>query len=117
MVASIRGVGPKRVAQLNRLGIFTAEDLLSHLPRDYRDLTRCSPVNDMRTGQPWFGLLTIREDAKLNYIRRGLNMVRVRAGDQTGAIVLLFYNQPYYKKALLSGRQYYVYGTPVIQWR
>lgn len=113
MVASIKGVGPKRVAQLNKLGIFTAEDLLSHLPRDYRDLTRCMPVEQLRTGQPWFGLLTIKEDARLSYIRRGLNIVRVRAYDTTGTIAIQFYNQPYYKRALTSGRQYYVYGTPV----
>lgn len=113
VISTIKGIGAARATQLNRLGIFTAEDLLSHLPRDYRDLTKCSFVEQMRTGQPWFGLLTLSENAKLAYIRRGLNIVRVRAKDESGTIVLVFYNQPYYKNALLSGKQYYVYGTPV----
>ncbi len=112
-VQSIKGIGAARTAQFNKLGIYTAEDLLSHLPRDYRDLTKCSVVNQMHTGQPWFGLLTVSENAKLNYIRRGLNIVRVRAGDESGTIVLVFYNQPFYKNSLLSGKRYYVYGTPV----
>ena len=113
LVQTIKGIGAARAAQLNKLGIFTAEDLLSHLPREYHDLTRCSTVEQMHTGQVWFGLLTLSENARLNYIRRGFTIVRVRAGDDSGTIVLVFYNQPYYKNSLLSGKRYYVYGTPV----
>jgi len=41
----IKGVGPNRSALLNKLGIFTLEDLITYYPRDYEegmpDLNRC----------------------------------------------------------------------------
>ena len=33
----IKGVGPARVELLNKLGIFTLEDLITYFPRDYED--------------------------------------------------------------------------------
>lgn len=33
----LKGVGEKRAGLLNKLGIFTIEQLLEYYPRDYRD--------------------------------------------------------------------------------
>ncbi|MEG3071135.1 MAG: hypothetical protein RQM92_10260 [Candidatus Syntrophopropionicum ammoniitolerans] len=38
-VQSIKTIGPRRAASLQKLGIFTVGDLLSHFPRRYEDRT------------------------------------------------------------------------------
>ena len=38
-VANLKGVGPKRVADLATLGIDTIEDLLTYYPTRYNDFT------------------------------------------------------------------------------
>lgn len=111
-IQAVKGIGAARAALFNKLGIQTVEDLLSYLPKDYRDLTQIVPVAQMRTGAPYFGFLTLREDAKLSYVRRNMNIVRVRAGDETGTVALVFYNQPYQKNALKAGKRFYAYGIP-----
>ena len=41
-VKYVKGVGPNRVQLLNKLGIFTLEDLITYYPRTYED--RSKPV-------------------------------------------------------------------------
>ena len=36
-VKYVKGVGPNRVQLLNKLGIFTLEDLITYYPRTYED--------------------------------------------------------------------------------
>jgi ATP-dependent DNA helicase RecG len=46
----IKGVGPQRFAQLQRLGIETVGDLLFHFPRSYEDLTDVRPIAKLTQG-------------------------------------------------------------------
>ena len=39
-VKFIKGVGPNRVKLLNRLGIFTLQDLITYYPRTYEDRSK-----------------------------------------------------------------------------
>ena len=41
---SLPGVGPQRLAQLNKLGLFSIEDLLRWFPRDYEDRRTIRPI-------------------------------------------------------------------------
>ncbi|MBQ9988448.1 MAG: ATP-dependent DNA helicase RecG [Clostridia bacterium] len=111
-VSELKGVGAARQTQLNRLGIRTVEDLISHLPRAYHDLTKLQSMEQMHTGEDWFGALTVLSEAKVGYPRRNFSVLRVHAGDENGRVQLVFYNQPYLKQALTVGRRLYVFGRP-----
>src|SRR5439155_11079597 len=50
-VHTLKGVGPARREQLERLGILTIADLLLHLPRSYEDLTSVSTITQLRAGE------------------------------------------------------------------
>ena len=39
-VKYIKGVGPKKVLLLNKLGIFTLKDLITYYPRTYEDRSK-----------------------------------------------------------------------------
>ena len=47
----VKGIGPKRAAQLESCGILTIEDLLYHLPFRYEDRRRVSKLTDAVPGQ------------------------------------------------------------------
>ncbi len=49
-VTSLKRVGPKVAERLAKLGIFTLQDLLFHLPLRYQDHTRVHPIGSLRPG-------------------------------------------------------------------
>jgi ATP-dependent DNA helicase RecG len=46
----LKGVGPRRAEQLDRLGIRTARDLVFHVPRRYEDASTVAPSGPWRWG-------------------------------------------------------------------
>src|SRR5256885_9924528 len=50
-VTSLRGVGPERAKQLERLDIRTVEDLLLHRPRRYEDRRHLESIGGLREGK------------------------------------------------------------------
>ena len=51
-VTDLRGVGPARAAQLEKLGIRTLYDLLAFFPRDYEDRTNPVTIAQLQPGVP-----------------------------------------------------------------
>ena len=46
----LKGVGPRRAADLKRAGLVTVEDLLYHLPFRYEDRSHMQPIASLRPG-------------------------------------------------------------------
>src|SRR2546427_11785506 len=51
-VTALRGVGPERAKQLERLEVRTVEDLLLHRPRRYEDRRQFRPIAELQLGEP-----------------------------------------------------------------
>ncbi|MCY4044329.1 MAG: ATP-dependent DNA helicase RecG [Cellvibrionales bacterium] len=47
----LKGVGPKMAEKFHTIGIQTVLDLLFHLPRDYQDRTRITPIRECQVGR------------------------------------------------------------------
>lgn len=47
----VKGVGEARAKTLNKLGIFTLEDLITYYPRDYEDRSKTKPLSDVFDGE------------------------------------------------------------------
>ncbi len=47
----LKGVGPKKALQLNKLNIFTVEDLLEFFPRDYIERSVQRPIGTLNEGE------------------------------------------------------------------
>ena len=109
-VELLRGVGPQRAAQLKKLGILTLEDLLSHYPRGYLDLSDPQPI----VKAPFFQTCAIRArvEHKYNGIRlaSGRTLFKVLAADDTGGIELRFFNAKFTVEQLKVGEEYLFYG-------
>ena len=49
----VRGIGPARLKALRDAGLEGVRDLVLYLPREYRDMTRTTPLTDVRAGEPF----------------------------------------------------------------
>ena len=52
----LKGVGPRRAADLERAGLLTLEDLLYRFPLRYEDRSRLQPIASLKPGQTAVGL-------------------------------------------------------------
>lgn len=110
-VKSLKGVGDKKAAALEKLGIYTVEDMLLYFPRDYEDRRNETSVAAAREGEK--ALIKARVDAVLDsgYRRGGRRMLTLRISDGTGSMEAVFFNGAYLKNAFKKGGQYTFFGT------
>ncbi|MBI4229697.1 MAG: ATP-dependent DNA helicase RecG [Planctomycetes bacterium] len=98
-----KGIGPKRSALLESIGLRTVRDLLLHLPREYQDRGGVRPCARLRAGE-WAtvrGTLT-RVTANEGFGRRpGRTVARLR--DASGEITLVWFRQPWKAERLHKG--------------
>jgi len=99
----IKGVGPARQVLLNRLGIQTVEDLIMHFPRRYYDRSSMKAICELEPGDDvtFSGVILA---VSLRKLGRKRSLLTVAAGDETGRINLVFFNQPYLKKRFRQGK-------------
>ena len=107
---ALPGVGPQRLAQLNKLGLFSVEDLLRRFPRDYEDRRTIRPIAQLEEGAAVCIRAVVGDEPRKSRLPGGRTMARCRAFDSTGMIQLTFFNQPYLK--LERGREYIFFGKP-----
>ena len=110
-VGMLRRIGDTRRRQLEKLGISTVYDLLSHFPRSYEDRTRVIPICDMQVGVPACFRATVVSYPNSAHIRKGLDITKVTVADPSAKLHLTFFNQPYLKNQLRYGEDYIFYGT------
>jgi ATP-dependent DNA helicase RecG len=108
-VQYVKGVGPVVAQKLQKLGIATVRDLLTHYPRRYEDRRIFSPIRQAR----WDEMQTIRgKIGKVSEVRpkRQLTITKMAISDGTAVAYLVWYNQPYLKNLLKPGVEVIAYG-------
>ncbi len=107
---SVKGIGPRRAGALEDEGLKTVEDLLLHLPFRYEDRSRFLPIASLAPGIK----ATVRGRVVTSALRRtrarGLTVFEALVEDASGSIRVLFFNQPYLRTLLASGREVILYG-------
>lgn len=109
-VGELSGVGAAREKALNRLGIKNTEDLLYYFPRNYEDRTSFYSIMQAPLEETVCVRAMVAEAPHLARIRKGLDVVKTRAVDQSGSMALSFFNQPYVRKNLEPGQTYIFCG-------
>jgi ATP-dependent DNA helicase RecG len=107
---TLRGIGDKRARLFNKLGLFTVEDLLRHIPRAYEDRTKTLKIRDLQPGEAACFYATVASPVTGAHIRKGLDIYKAKVFDDTGELYLTFFNAPYVKNALVRGETYCFYG-------
>ena len=109
-VRYIKGVGEQKAKALEKLGIRTLQDLISYFPRAYDDRREIVKIRDLRDGESACVAAMVAAAPTLSRIRKGLELVKVRVVDATGALDITFFNQVYWKDQLHPGETYTFYG-------
>ena len=109
-IRRIKGIGEKRAQALNKLGVFSLFDLISYFPRRYEDRSAVKPVGLLSDGEAATICVVCGDEPRLSRIRRGLDLVRFRAYDDSGEITITYFNQPYVRNQIHRGGSYRFYG-------
>ena len=109
-VRFIKGVGPNRVELLNKLGIFTLEDILTYFPRNYEDRGQYKTIAELFDEETATFKAIVTSRISENRIRKGMTTYKLIARDETGSIILTWFNQSYLKSAFTVGKEYVFYG-------
>ena len=109
-VRTIKGIGEQRAKALNKLGIATLRDLISWFPRKYDDRTQAKKIADLVPGESACVAAMIASPPSVAHIRKGMDLVKVRAVDDSGVLDVTFFNQTWLKNQLTQGETYIFYG-------
>lgn len=109
-VRYIKGVGEAKAKALGKLGIATLGDLIGWFPRRYDDRRESKPISQLVPGEAACVDAMIASEPRLTHVRRGMDLVKVRAVDETGALDITFFNQSWLKNQLQVGETYIFYG-------
>lgn len=108
----VKGVGEARAKLLRRLGIDTVEDMLYHFPRDYEDRALIKKIIDLHDGESACFRGAVVSKMTESRPRKGLSIQKLIVRDETGAVVLTWFNQSYLKDNFQPGQQFMFYGKP-----
>ena len=106
----VKGVGPKKKAELNRLGLFTVYDLITYFPRTYEDQSVLTKISELQAGEKATVAGTIMNVSERQGGRRGMSILMALVGDGTGILQVTWFNQKYLKSKLKVGKKVFVTG-------
>ena len=110
-VKKLYGVGDKIEKSLHSGGFYTVEDLLYHFPRAYQNRADTRMLADESGyGEYHSYILTIANEPKTAMIKRGMNLLKFRAFDESGSVNITYFNQNYLKDVFHQGASFRFWG-------
>ena len=109
----MRGVGPRRAADLERVGLRTVEDLLLRFPRRYEDRAAIQPISTLRAGQVATIAGAVLTSGLRSTRRPGFRLFELIVRDASGPVRAVFPNQPFLRDVFHAGAEVVLHG-PVI---
>lgn len=111
----VKGVGPKRAKLLNKLGIYTVSDLLYYFPKDYENRSDIVNIEDLKVGEKNTFKAYIAGNAREIKVKL-LTITKIPVKDGSGAVELVWYNQPYIKNNFKIGEEYIITGKVLFKY-
>lgn len=109
-IQTVQMVGKVKAQKLNKLGIRTVGELITYFPRDYEDRSMEKKVSELMDGDECSVFLTVLSDVTMNRPRPRMSIYKVTAGDDSGVMTLVWFNQGYIKDQIKKGSKYVFYG-------
>ncbi len=107
----VKGVGPRRAADLARVGLQTVEDLLLRFPLRYEDRAALVPVKDLRPGVVATVVGEVLSSGIRPTRRPGFRIFELIVKDATGPVRAAFPNQAFLRDVFHAGQQVVLFGA------
>ena len=107
----VKGIGPRRAADLEGIGLHVLEDLLLRLPRRYDDREHAQPIAQLRAGDTISVVGSVLSAGERRTQRRGFRIFEVIVGDVSGQVRAVFFNQSFLSDILVPQQQVALFGT------
>ncbi len=112
-VMYIKGVGPKVGNLLNKLGIYTAKDLLFYFPKRHIDYSSRTFIKDLKDGVNSTIIGSIKSISAYNS-KNNLGIISVTVADETGHIKLNFFYAKANRYMLERYKSQFIKGSNII---
>lgn len=109
-VKYVKGVGPSRVKLLNKLNIFTLEDLITYFPRDYENRGNVKDIAELIDGEvALIDVICVSRMSEIR-IRKNMTICKLIVRDETGTLTITWFNMSYLKNNFKLGEKYKFFG-------
>ena len=116
-IRTLKGVGEKRAALYEKLGIRTLWDLLCHYPRGYEDWSAPKLISDAEAGVPCCIRGWVVNTPSEYRVRKGMTLYRFRVTDGYSSLQVTLFNNPYAAAKIRRDEEILLYGTVVSDGR
>jgi len=99
----LKGIGSSKAKKLSKLGIKTIGDLLHYYPKRYKDKRTVANIKDVFPGGYFNIKGTIKNKAEVSRSRKGMLITKFIVYDDTGFLVVIFYNNRFAKDMFKPG--------------
>ena len=89
-VMYMKGVGPKIAYKLNKLGIYTVQDLIMYFPKKHIDYSSRTLIKNLKEGENTTVFGYIKSVSAFN-TKNNLSVVKVTVADESGKLELSFF--------------------------
>ena len=107
-VSELKGVGPKTAEYFHNLGITNIYEMLNHFPRNYLVFGGLKKVSELQNDE--IAAVRVRVDmvGNLRRVKNKMTILPIEVSDETGSMVIKYFNMPFMAKAVSKGG-YYVF--------
>jgi ATP-dependent DNA helicase RecG len=106
----LKGVGPRRAADLERVGLVTVEDLLYRFPLRYEDRSRLQPIGSLKPGRTASIAGRVVACGLRSTRRPGFKIFEAAIDDGSGSLRAVWLNQPFLRDIFARGQDVVLYG-------
>ena len=106
----IKGLSEKRIADLNKMGVYTAEDLVRVFPRGYLDMRKAVSLSAAQNNQYVLTKGTVVSVPDYVARKSRFNYFKIYCEQDGEPFTVIWFNQPYVKDKIKVGETYLFYG-------
>ena len=110
-IQSIKGIGPKKNAALNEIGIYKVIDLINYLPIAYKNRGNFIQINDATNGQKVLIKAKYKNKSRTIFIKRNNSKTSLTFESCGVFFDVVYFNQPYMMSNFTQECEYVIYGT------
>lgn len=106
----LKGVGPRRAADLRRAGLVTVEDLLYRFPTRYDDRSHFQTIGSLKPGVEASVAVEVLSAGVRPTRRPRFKIFEMLVRDQTGSLRAVWFNQPFLKDVFHPHQRVILFG-------